>query len=65
MDIIFSDTRRSSFIKSTSEVKFDRIADEYLVGASDYNMVCFVDIKIEQKAILYANVLFGRETNEP
>ena len=58
MDIIFLDTRSSSFIKSTSEVKFDRIADEYLVGASDYNMVCIVDVQMEQKAILNANVLF-------
>ena len=45
-----------------------------LVGASGYNMVCFVDIRMEQKAtFLYnflatifdklTNVLFGRETN--
>ena len=45
----FSDTRRSLFIKSTSEVKFDIIiiANEYLVGASDYNMVGFVDVQME------------------
>ena len=57
--------RHKAFIQSTSEVKLDRIAGEYLVGASDYNMVCFVDVQMEQKAFLYANVLFGRETNEP
>ena len=40
------------FIKPTCDVKFGRFV--LLVGASDYNMFCFVDILSEQEAIFHA-----------
>ena len=40
---------RNMFIKPTCDVKFGRFV--LLVGASDYNMFCFVEIWSQQKAI--------------